>query len=138
MNVASFPLYNILEDAPRANINDQAITDYWLESADYVNIDFITFGWRVPLRPSRYIESLRLSFTMDNVCTFTGYSGLTPMLNSSALNNTLGVTTSGPIRSTTPTQLPSTSVSENSKGNGLSITSTIRLRRTAETQKEYP
>ncbi len=91
MNVASFPLYNILEDAPRANIKDQAITDYWLESADYVNIDFITFGWRVPLRPSRYIESLRLSFTMDNVCTFTGYSGLTPMLNSSALNNTLGV-----------------------------------------------
>ena len=91
MNVASFPLYNILEDAPRANIKDQAITDYWLERADYVNIDFITLGWQVPLRSARFIQSMRLSLTMDNVLTLTGYSGLTPMLNSSALSNTLGI-----------------------------------------------
>jgi hypothetical protein len=54
-------------------------------------VDYITVGWRVPLRENRFIRSMRLSLTMNNVCTLTGYSGLTPMLNSSNLNATLGL-----------------------------------------------
>ena len=91
MNVTSFPLYNLLEEAPTANIKDQTVTDYWLESGDYVNIDYITLGWRVPLHKNRFVESMRLSLTMNNVATFTGYSGLTPMINSSNVNGTLGL-----------------------------------------------
>lgn len=91
MNVTSFPLYNLLAEAPKANIKDQTVTDYWLENGDYVNIDYITLGWRVPLHKNRFIESMRLSVTMNNVATITGYSGLTPMINSSNVNGTLGL-----------------------------------------------
>lgn len=91
MNVTSFPLYNLLAEAPKANIKDQTVTDYWLENGDYVNIDYITLGWRVPLRKNRFVESMRLSLTMNNVATITGYSGLTPMINSSNVNSTLGL-----------------------------------------------
>lgn len=91
MNVTSFPLYNIMADAPAANIQDQTVTDYWLERGDYVNIDYISLGWQVPVARNRFIENMRLSLTMNNVATFTAYSGLTPMINSSNVNSTLGL-----------------------------------------------
>ena len=49
MNVTAFPLYNLLKRSSRANIKDQVVSDYWLENGNYVNIDYITVGWRVPL-----------------------------------------------------------------------------------------
>lgn len=91
MNVSSFPLYNLLSEAVKANIKDQTVSDYWLERGDYLNIDYVTVGWRVPLRQNRFVESMRLSLTMNNVATLTSYSGLTPMLNSSNVNGTLGL-----------------------------------------------
>ncbi len=91
MNVTSFPLYNLLEEAPEKNIKDQTVTDYWLESGNYINIDYITLGWRVSLHKNRFVQSMRLSLTMNNVATITGYSGLTPMINSSNVNGTLGL-----------------------------------------------
>ena len=90
MNMLNLPNYNVMEDAPAMNIQDQDISDYWLENGDYVNIDYITLGWNVPLH-SRHINHLRLSCSVNNVATITGYSGLTPMINSSAVNSTLGV-----------------------------------------------
>ena len=91
MNLASLPFYNVLAEAPQQGIYDQSVSDYWLEDGDYVNIDYITVGWRVPLKQNRYLESMRLSLTMNNVLTITGYSGLTPIVNSSAMNATLGL-----------------------------------------------
>ena len=90
MNMLSMPNYNVMKGAPQQNIQDQDITDYWLESGDYVNIDYVTIGWNVPLR-SKYIQNLRLSCSVNNLATITGYSGLTPMINSSVVNGTLGV-----------------------------------------------
>ena len=72
------------------NIKDYTISDYWLENGDYLNIDYITVGWDVPIH-SKYIQHLRLSCSVNNVATITNYSGLTPMINSSAVNNTLGL-----------------------------------------------
>ena len=91
MNVSSLPLYNVLNDAIGENIHDQTVSDYWLENGSYLNIDYITVGWKVPLRNNRFIDRLRLSFTMNNVATITRYSGLTPMINNSAVNGTLGL-----------------------------------------------
>ena len=88
--MASLPNYNVMKGAPEMNIHDQTISDYWLESGDYVNIDYITIGWDVPIR-SRYIQSLRLSCSIDNVATITSYSGLTPMINSTIMNSSLGI-----------------------------------------------
>lgn len=90
MNMASFPDYNVMAAAPAQNIKDQTATDYWLESGDYVNIDYLTLGWNVPLR-SKYISALRLSCSVNNIATITGYSGLTPMINSYVVNSTLGI-----------------------------------------------
>ncbi|MCR4604231.1 MAG: SusC/RagA family TonB-linked outer membrane protein [Prevotella sp.] len=90
MNMLSLPNYNVMEGAPEKNIYDQTISDYWLESGDYVNIDYLTIGWNVPLR-ARLIQALRLSASINNLATFTGYSGLTPMINSSVVNGSLGI-----------------------------------------------
>ena len=90
MNMLSLPNYNVMQGAPEMNIQDQDISDYWLEDGDYVNIDYVTIGWNVPLR-SKYIRNLRLSCSVNNLATITGYSGLTPMINSSVVDGTLGV-----------------------------------------------
>ena len=92
MNMNIFPDYNVMEEAPRRNIKDQTATDYWLEKGDYVNFDYLTIGWNVPLaKAQKYIRSLRLAFTVNNLATISGYSGLSPMVNSSTVNSTLGV-----------------------------------------------
>ena len=90
MNMGSFPDYNVMADAPRRNINDQTATDYWLEKGDYLNFDYLTIGWNVPLR-SRYVSSLRLSLSVNNLATITSYSGITPMINSYVVSHTLGI-----------------------------------------------
>ena len=90
MNMLSLPNYNVMQGAPELNIQDQTISDYYLERGDYVNIDYVTVGWNVPVR-SKYIQSLRVSASVNNLATITGYSGLTPMINSSVINSTLGV-----------------------------------------------
>ena len=91
MNMNSFPDYNVMKKAPARNIKDQTATDYWLEDGDYINFDYVTVGWNVPLKNARYLQSLRLSLTVNNLATISGYSGLTPMINSSSVNSTLGI-----------------------------------------------
>ena len=90
MNMSSFPDYNVMPQAPVQNIKDQTATDYWLEKGDYLNFDYLTVGWNVPLH-SKHISSLRLSLSVNNLATITGYSGLTPMINSYVVSNTLGI-----------------------------------------------
>jgi len=89
-NLLLLPNYNVMEGAPEKDIFDQTISDYWLERGDYVNIDYLTIGWNVPIH-SKHIRSLRLSASVNNLATITGYSGLTPMINSSVINGTLGI-----------------------------------------------
>lgn len=91
MNLNSLPLYNVLSEAVEQKIYDQKVTDYWLENGNYVNIDYITLGYQVPLPQNKVVETLRVVATMNNVGTITAYSGLTPMINSSNINSTIGV-----------------------------------------------
>ena len=91
MNMASFPDYNVMRGAPEKNISDQTVTDYWLKSGDYFNFDYLTIGWNVPLRNTKYISGLRVSCSVNNIGTITSYNGLTPMINSSVVNPTLGI-----------------------------------------------
>ena len=69
---------------------DQTISDYWLENGDYVNFDYVTIGWTIPIK-MKHIQGLRLSVSVNNLATITGYSGVTPMINSSIINSTLGI-----------------------------------------------
>lgn len=92
MNMNIFPDYNIMKEAPQRNIKDQTATDYWLERGDYINFDYLTVGWNIPIQKiKKYIQSFRLAFTVNNLATISGYSGLTPMINSSTVNATLGM-----------------------------------------------
>ena len=95
MNMNIFPDYNVMEGASQRNIKDQTATDYWLEKGNYVNFDYMTIGWNVPIEQvqklKRYVSFLRLAFTVNNLATISGYSGLSPMINSSTINSTIGV-----------------------------------------------
>jgi len=90
LNMSNFPDYNVLAEAPARNIVDQNVTDYWLERGDYLNFDYLTIGWNTPVR-NKYISSLRVSFSINNLATITSYSGLTPIINSYVVDNTLGI-----------------------------------------------
>lgn len=89
-NMSSFPDYNVLASAPKKNIVDQNISDYWLERGDYLNFEYLTLGYNIPVK-SRTVRSLRLSCSVNNLATITSYSGLTPIINSSVVNSTLGI-----------------------------------------------
>ena len=90
-NMNNFPTYNVLKTAPSLNdgkgIYDIQISDYWLEKGDYVNFEYITLGYTFHQKElkTKYIKSIRLALSCNNVCTMTGYKGLTPMINSASL-----------------------------------------------------
>lgn len=89
-NMTSFSDYNVLKDAPKKNIMDQRVSDYWLEKGNYLNFEHLTIGYNVPLKKN-VIRSLRISCNISNLGTITGYKGLTPMINSYVMNSTMGI-----------------------------------------------
>ena len=89
-SMACFSDYNVLKDAPKKNIVDQRVSDYWLEKGDYLNFEHLTLGYNVPLK-SKFVRSLRVSCNISNLGTITGYRGLTPMINSYVVNSTMGI-----------------------------------------------
>lgn len=61
--------------------NQQLYSDYWLEKGDFFRIDNITLGYTFKhLWDSR--SNLRVTFNVQNVHTFTGYSGIDPEIYS--------------------------------------------------------
>lgn len=91
MNMSQFPTYNVMKEAPKKNIKDQTVTDYWLERGDYVHFDYITLGWTMNTKNMDVIKSLRITFSINNLATITNYSGLSPMINSNTVGGDLGV-----------------------------------------------
>lgn len=89
-NMSSFPDYNVLKGAPEKNIVDQNVSDYWLEKGDYLNFEYLTIGYDIPIKKGA-IQSLRVSASVNNLATITSYSGLTPMINSYVVNSTMGI-----------------------------------------------
>jgi TonB-linked SusC/RagA family outer membrane protein len=83
-NLSSFPTYNVIEGALEKSIYDIKISDYYLEKGDYLHIEYITLGYNVPVKAlgTKHIKGLRLALSVNNVATLTGYSGLTPLINS--------------------------------------------------------
>jgi len=82
----NFPSYNIATKYKDDKIGELANTSYWLEDGDYVNIEYITLGYNLPSKKlglKRF--DMRVALSCNNVFTFTKYSGLTPMVNSSSI-----------------------------------------------------
>ncbi len=89
-NMSSFPIYNVMKGAPERYIVDQNVSDYWLERGDYLNFEYLTIGYNVPVK-SNIVRSLRVSCSVNNLATITSYSGLTPMINSYVVNSSMGI-----------------------------------------------
>ncbi|MCQ2238521.1 MAG: TonB-dependent receptor [Bacteroidaceae bacterium] len=90
MNMNMINAYNVLAAAPTGG-NGKGIygiinSDYWLEKGDYVNLEYITLGYNFNMKNVKAIQNLRLALSCNNVATFTGYSGLTPLINSTSIS----------------------------------------------------
>ena len=67
--------------------------DYYLEDASFLRINNITFGYTLPGEVSKkaFIQRLRFYVTLNNIHTFTNYSGFDPEVSASAEILTRGV-----------------------------------------------
>lgn len=98
-NLALFPTYNVLDGALEKNIYDIKVSDYYLEKGDYLHIEYVSLAYNLPkkLLNTKFLKELRLGFSVNNLATITGYSGLTPMVNSmnskteSSISPTIGL-----------------------------------------------
>ena len=81
-SLGAFPTYNVLKTAPELGVYNAQHTSYWLEKGDYVNIQYITLGYNLPVKKdAKYLKGFRAALSCNNVATITGYTGMTPILN---------------------------------------------------------
>ena len=67
--------------------NKAAFSDYYLEDGSYLKLDNITVGYTFRFAENKYIKSLRLYGTAQNLFTITGYSGQDPEVNTASVWN---------------------------------------------------
>lgn len=72
---------NVLQDAIGFGISEiaeEAATDFWLEDGGFTRLENITIGYNFNTNGWKFIESLNLSFTANNLLVISGYKGLDP------------------------------------------------------------
>jgi TonB-linked SusC/RagA family outer membrane protein len=69
---------------PRANVNAERASTYYLEKGDFFRINNLTLGYTLGAKMIDVIRirSLRIYGSVQNLATFTNYSGFTPEINS--------------------------------------------------------
>ncbi len=76
--------YNVLKDAfdLKALKDDPRWSSYYVENADYVRINNASIGYTVPMSAlaAGPLRRLRIYLAVNNLATFTGYSGLNPQV----------------------------------------------------------
>lgn len=68
---------------PRANLNELPASTYFLEKGDFFRINNLTVGYTLPIKvlTTLKMQSLRVYATVQNLATFTNYSGFTPEIS---------------------------------------------------------
>jgi TonB-linked SusC/RagA family outer membrane protein len=80
------------------NVGTYMYSDYYIEKGDFVKLDEVTLGYNFKLK-TKFIRSLRLYATGQNLATITGYTGNDPdFVNDTGLG--AGVDSRGPYPST--------------------------------------
>lgn len=75
---------NLLSSAPSLGLyTSQYASDLWLEDGSFLRLENVTVGYNFHFEKIKYIESIRLSLTGNNLLLITPYSGLDPELNTS-------------------------------------------------------
>lgn len=75
------PVTNLLEDAYTRNDaikGDKIYCDYFLENGNFLKLEELTLGYKIPLPDNKWIQSLRCYFSVNNVFTLTEYTGGDP------------------------------------------------------------
>lgn len=53
-------------------------SDYWLQDGSFLRLDNLNIGYRVPVGSSKFMSSLRFSFTANNLFVITRFKGIDP------------------------------------------------------------
>lgn len=61
--------------------NGNGVSTRWLEKGDFLRLQNATLGYNINTGNNKYINSLRLTLTGQNLLTITGYSGQDPEVN---------------------------------------------------------
>ena len=70
---------NVLASAIPLGIHSTSVaSDEWLESGNYLKFQNLTFGYRFNIPANKYISSLRVTITGQNLLTITKYTGEDP------------------------------------------------------------
>ncbi len=67
--------------------NKSNFSDYYLEDGSYLKLDNITVGYTFRFKENKYVNSLRLYATGQNLFTVTKYSGLDPEVDTTSVWN---------------------------------------------------
>ena len=60
-------------------------SDFYLEDGSYVKLDNLTLGYNLPIKNNKYIQSMRIYLTGQNLFTITAYSGQDPEVNTTGV-----------------------------------------------------
>lgn len=78
---------NVLESAVNLGITTSRFgSDLWLEKGDFLRLENLTAGYTFDMKHVKFLESVRLSLTGNNLILITNYSGIDPELNFSGGN----------------------------------------------------
>lgn len=82
---------NVLESSiPLGLYTTQYVSNLWLEDGDFIRFENITVGYNFPFKDVKYLESLRLTLTGNNLLLITDYTGMDPEINLSGNGATFG------------------------------------------------
>ena len=70
---------------PRANTQQLPASTYFLEKGDFFRINNLTLGYTFITESWKAVQKLRIYFTVQNLATFTDYSGFTPEINTGTI-----------------------------------------------------
>jgi TonB-linked SusC/RagA family outer membrane protein len=59
----------------------QYASDLWLEDGDFIRLENVAIGYNFTFKEVKYLESLRLTLTGNNLLLFTDYTGMDPEIN---------------------------------------------------------
>ena len=65
--------------------NKAQFSDFYLEDGSYLKLDNLTVGYTFKFKENKYIQSLRLYATGQNLFTLTSYSGQDPEVNTTGV-----------------------------------------------------
>jgi TonB-linked SusC/RagA family outer membrane protein len=72
---------------PRANLNQERASSYFLERGDFFRINNLTLGYTLSSNAATSVKlsGLRMYASVQNLATFTSYSGFTPEINNGSV-----------------------------------------------------